>query len=114
MKLAALGNVIVTTAGTPVPLTANQTTPALHYGAYSFMVEAISTNVGKIYLGASTMVKATGVDVFAVLAIPTANMLASFTATVTAYAPTPFFMENLYLDSDVNGEGALVTALRSP
>lgn len=114
MKLAALGNVIVAAAGTPVPLTNNQVTPSLHYGAYSFMIEALQGNTGRVYLGASTMVRATGVDVYAVLAIPTANMLASFTATVTAYAPTPFFMENLYLDSDVNGEGALVTCLRSP
>ena len=103
--LKSLGKVTVATAGTPVKVT-----PAITR-CHSILVEVLPTNTGKIYIGDSTMNKSTLVVVFAILAIPTTNILQSFSATLS-YAPDAFDASKIFLDADVNGEGALVSIIR--
>lgn len=111
MSLHALGKVTVVTAGTPVEVTINQTTPSARYAAHSFMVEALPANTGKIYVGFVGLNKGTLANVLAIIPVPTVNLIPSFSSTI-AYAPGGFNLADIYIDADVNGEGALVSAIR--
>lgn len=111
MGLRALGLVAVAVAGTPVRITNNEPTPVDHVAAHSVSIQAWHANVGRVYIGdRSTMDRVTGVGVLMVLAIPTANALAQFTATLVN-APVGFSADMIWLDVDTNGEGALVSIL---
>jgi hypothetical protein len=50
--------------------------------------------------------------VFAVIPAPSANVLPSFSATVT-YAPAAFNLSDVWMDVDTGGEGALVSCVRA-
>ena len=109
--LRSLGKVTAT-AGTPVRLTMNESTPTTRYPAHSFLVEALSTNTGDVYVGTSTMNRTTLAGVYAIIPPPTANLYLSFTATVS-YAPAAFNLNEVYLDVETTGEGALVSCVRA-
>lgn len=101
-KSTSLGKVVVTTAGTR-----KQISTSVIF-AHTVFVQQFPGNTGKIYLGDVTVVGSTGVGVTAILPIPTANSLGSFTLSW----PDPHFqfdLSQLYLDSEVNGEGAIVS-----
>ncbi|KKN18840.1 hypothetical protein LCGC14_0951810 [marine sediment metagenome] len=99
---------VTTTAGVLVRLTANETDPTTNLDAHSIMAEALQGNTGRVYIGSSAMVRATGVGVYAVIPIPTSNILPTFTATI-AYAPAALLLNELFLDVDVDNEGVLVS-----
>ena len=109
--LRSLGKV-TTTAGTPIRLTTNESVPGTRYAAHSFLVEALSSNTGAIYVGTSTMNRTTLAGVFAVIPPPTANNFPSFTATVS-YSANHFNLAEIYLDVATSAEGALVSCVRS-
>ena len=111
MALRSLGKV-TTNAGTLVRLTNNESDPTLRYVAHSFLVEVLSTNTGKIYVGSSTMNRTTLAGVYAILPPPTANIFSSFTATVTQAAGA-FSLAEVWLDVDTNSEGCLVSAVKA-
>lgn len=111
MALRSLGRVVVASAGTPVQITANEPVPADRVAAHSISVQAWHANTGRLYVGdRSTMNRVTGEGVLMVLAIPTANALAQFTATLVN-APVGFSATGIWLDVDVNGESGLVSIL---
>ena len=88
MAIQALGKITVPVPGTPVLVTGNLAatgTPPLApmTRCHGIMVEALPTNTGKVYVGTVAMVAATGVQVFAILAIPTVNFLPTFSAANT-------------------------------
>lgn len=113
MAIRSLGLVTVPTAGTPVRLTANESVPTAHVGAHSISVQAWHPNTTRVYIGdRESMVRATGVGVLMVLAIPTANALSQFTATIVN-SPAGFDAAQLWLDVDTNDEGALVSILEA-
>ena len=108
--IQALGKVTVVIPGTPVRVTAGQTDPAKRLSVHALLVQALSANTGKIYIGDATLNKTTLVGVYAVLPIPTINTLPTFGATLTL-APAGIQIQDLYLDAEVGGEGVLVTVL---
>ncbi len=111
MGLRSLGLVTVPTAGAPVRLTANETVPTARVGAHSISAQAWHPNTARVYIGdRDTMVRATGVGVLMVLAIPTANALSQFTATIVN-SPAGFNAADLWMDVDNDGEGAVVSIL---
>ena len=110
MANQSLGYVTVTAAGTPVRLTSNETTPADRYPVHSYLIEVVSSNTGKIFVGSSTMNKATGAGVYAVLPPPTTNVYPSFSSNIVE-AAAGFNLAEVYLDADVNGEKALVSVI---
>ncbi len=113
MAIRSLGLVTVPTAGTPVRLTANESDPTAHVGAHSVSAQASHTNAARVYVGdRQSMVRATRVGVLMVLAIPTANALSQFTATIVN-APAGFNAAQLWLDVDNDGEGAVVSILEA-
>lgn len=109
MALKSLGKVTVTTGGTPVRATVNESVPAARVPAQSFLVEANPANTGKIYVGALGMSRTTLAGVHGVVGIPTATgTIPSYTASIPL-APAGFNMADFYIDADVNGESALVS-----
>lgn len=109
MPLSPIAKFTVT-PGTPVRLSSTQPRPAEKFAVHGVMVQALYNNTGKIFVGDSTLNKSTMVGVHAVLAIPTANTIPSFTAALTA-APNSVNLSDLYIDGDVAGEGVTVSVL---
>ena len=105
-----LGKVTVPVPGTPVRLTINRPVPTDRYACHAILVQAVFNNTGRVYVGTSAMNKATLANVHAQLAIPTANQIPSFSAALTI-APNAIQAQDIFLDADVAGEGAIVTAL---
>ena len=112
MSLHSLG-AVTASSGSPTRITANQTDPTARVSAHSILVEALPTNTGKVWIGLVNMNKAssTKLGILAVLAIPTANVIPGFSMTIS-YAPGGFNAADVYLDPDVNGEGAIVSYIR--
>jgi hypothetical protein len=106
MKVVALGKVTVTAAGTPQPVTATPT--PISRVRFSAINDA-SPNTGKVWVGLSALVKATGVGVLDVLPIPAAS---HWRSPAVEFEFEEFYRGDLadfYLDSAVNGEGVFVT-----
>lgn len=104
---------ITTNAGVSARFTANESTPAANLGAHSYLIQALSSNTGKVYIGTSNPVDRTNLtNVIAVLPPPTANIFPSFSATIT-YAPAGFNLAERYIDVDQNGEGVLISYIEA-
>lgn len=112
--IRSLGRVTVATSGTPVRATDNETDPAERYPVHSMLFERDNTGeTGLVYiLDREDAVIATRVGVVAILAVPTSNILPSFSATIT-YAPSGLNLENYWVDADNDGEGCVVSAIRA-
>jgi len=74
------------------------------------MVEAKFNNGGKIYIGTASFSKTTGVGLLAVLAIPTANMIPTFSATIS-FMPNGLNLADYWIDSESGSDGALLSAV---
>jgi hypothetical protein len=111
MAWTSLGQVTVTTPGTRVQLTINQSNPAARVGCQSLLVQAISsalhTNTGRVYL----YYGATGGAPLATLAVPTANTIPSAAATVPD-APGALDASGYYIDADNATDGVNASYLR--
>jgi hypothetical protein len=113
----SLGKVTVTTAGTPVRATANESTPSASYPAQSVSFQQVQSNTGKIWiLDRSNGVTATGVGVLHTLAAPTltsgvATTLPSVTVSIPS-APGGLNVTDLWIDADTSGEFCQVSAVR--
>lgn len=113
MPLQALGPLTVPTPGTKVAVAslipAEQWTAA--YGPFKghgILFQALADNTDAVALYQR---KRDGTDVLiAVLAVPTANFIPSFSAALTN-APNSIVFSDLYLDAGMANEGALVTIL---
>lgn len=105
MALKSLGKVTVTTAGTPVRATINESTPANRYAVQSFSVFALAGNSGaNIYAGSSAMNKTTLAGVYAIIPKGAAG------SAVIVQAPAGINLNEIYIDADTNGDACLVSA----
>lgn len=100
--------IVVTVAvpGTPVQFTA----PAsMTQGTrcHALVIEALSTNVGKVYIGRVGFTKVTGPGQVVVLPVPTTNLLATFSVSI-AGAANGLNLGSLYVDADNAGDGVNV------
>lgn len=109
MNLVSLGKVVVTTSGTPVPLTAVRNTNA---NAVYFQF-AFTGNTGpNLYIGELGLVIATLAHCFRVLV-----KVAAATAPYDQWSPqssvsqAPFDLSAIYLDADHSGDFCLVSYL---
>jgi len=108
----SIGKVTVTTAGTLVQVTDE------HAAAQTILFQALAGNTGCIYIcSSSTASKTTLVGVLAVLAAPTLTDEVATTlptVMVSVYtAPAPLDLQNLWVDSDEDGDGCLVSYVRN-
>lgn len=105
MALKSLGKVVVTTAGTPVRTTLNESTPSARYAVQSITIQALAGNSGtNIYVGNSAMNKSTLAGCYAI--VPKG----ASAAAVIIQAPAGILANEIYLDADTSGDAALVSA----
>lgn len=108
----SLGRVLVPAAGVPVRATINEVDPTLRWPAHSILFQQVPGNTGRIYIGQVGMNVVTGAGVLAVLAIPTANILPSSSATITM-AVSGFNLADFWIDVSVGGEACQVSGVRT-
>lgn len=103
---AALGKVAVAAAGTPVQLITNfSSTPGYtDLQSNKINIQALDTNVGKIYIGYSNMVRATGVGVLHVL------LPGEFWSITDPSAANVFDVTKFHIDADTNGDAIYASA----
>ena len=108
----SLARVTVATPGTPIQITVNETVPDAHVGAHSILFERDDPNdTGIIYIGRSVnMVRATLVDVIALLPVPSTGVLPSITITLTT-GHNALDARDFFIDADVGGDSILVSYL---
>ena len=114
MALRSLGRITVVTSGTPVRATLNEVVADTRYPVHAMLFQRDdSSEIGNVYIGTSAdMDISTLAGVIAILAIPTANILPSFSATITL-AAAGLDLRNYFVDADVNGEGCIISAIRA-
>ena len=111
MNLIALGKVAVASPGTPVRATANQADPTRIFNVNSFVIQALPTNTGNIYVGTSSaMNKSTFVGVAGVIPPSTFTNIPAY-GGVLVNAPGGIELQSIWLDADNASEGALVTGV---
>lgn len=113
-QLISLGKLTVPAPGTPVAVstliaTALPAAPNPH-SVHAFLVEVLSGNTGKIYLGIAGLNKATLAGVIIVLAIPTTNVLPTFSCSITQ-AANALSLDQLWVDVDNATDGVLVSCI---
>ena len=84
-----------TTAGTPKRLTSTQSDPTAPFPCHGVLIQVLSTNAGKVYVGDSSLNKSAMSGVHATLPVPTANSLPSFTAALTLATLDERFRQSL-------------------
>ena len=108
--IQAVGKITVTVAGVPVIVSTGAALSPGRYACHEVLIQALPTNVGKVYIGTATMNKATFTNLFAVLAVPTANQIPTFSAALTLSAAA-IDLTDLYIDADAANDGVIVTVL---
>jgi len=108
----SLARITVATAGTPVQITVNEAVPSAHVGAHSILFERDDPNdTGLIYVGRSVnMVRASLVDVIAILPAPSTGVLPSITITLTT-GHNALDAADFFIDADVGGDSILASFL---
>jgi hypothetical protein len=112
----ATGKVTVVTSGTPVQIGALPAVVAGPLGVgglstvHAFVVQALSSNAGKIYIGLVGMSKATLAGVLVVLPVPTANLIPTFSVSLTE-AANALSLNDLWFDADNSGEGVTISGV---
>lgn len=112
--LVGCGRTLVGTPGIPVqvsvpPGVAGPGNPGLST-VHAFIVSALPSNTGKVYVGTLGLDKNTYAGLLVVLAVPTVNLIPTFSVSLTA-AANALSLSDLYIDADVGGEGVLISAV---
>lgn len=121
MGWISLGRITVANSGTPVQVTSllpagqynTDGKPKVNYApAEAIMIQAASTNTGKVYVGLSGFTKSSTAvgQKLATLAVPTANTIPAVTVSIPG-CPAAINASEYWLDVDNNGEGADVSIL---
>jgi hypothetical protein len=114
-SLFATGKIAVASAGTPVNVPvpsfgwAGPAQPVLST-VHAFIIQALSTNAGKIYVGVAGLNKTTLAGVLVVLPVPTVNLIPTFSVSVTEGA-NALSLSDLWIDADNSGEGVTISGV---
>ena len=113
MSLRSLSKVTVVSAGTPERATKNLVDPSARYLTHSVLIQVLPTNTGNIYVGLfGEMNKAAYTELLAILPVPTANSIQSYSATLNLVNDT-IDVSEIGIDADFSGEGVIVSVLRA-
>lgn len=114
--LKPFGKVTVTTGGTPVRATVNQTDPALPVPTQAFVVQVLPGNTGLVYVFAgggnfSGDHRTTLDRCIAILPAPASATTGPFASASFAIPVIPNGMNlaDIWIDVSVNGNGAIVS-----
>ena len=105
----SLGKITVTTAGTPVQVSATR------IPAQTIFFQQVEANIGKIYICSSAAAnKTTGVGVLATIPAPTLNaslvaVVLPYAAATTPSAPGGLSASQFWIDADNSAEGCIVS-----
>lgn len=113
-SMIGCGKTTVPTPGTPVPVAypsdvagpANPGETTVH----AILLQALSTNTGKVYIGTTGMLKTPLTKCLVVLPVPTANLLPTFSIAVTA-AANALGLSDLVIDADQANDGVLLSVV---
>lgn len=108
--IRAYAKILVAAPGVPVRVTVNESTPSASQGCHGVLIQALPSNLGKVYIGNSEMNKSAFTGLFAFLPIPTTNFIPSFSAALTL-SPGGIQLRDLFIDADLANEGVIVTIL---
>lgn len=108
--IRAYATITVPVPGTPVQVTKNESNPNAAQGCYGVLIQALPTNTGKIYVGASALNKAALTGLFATLGVPTVTFIPSFQAALTL-SPAGVQLRDIWIDADNANDGVCVTIL---
>lgn len=99
----SLGKVVVTTAGTPVQVTATR------IRACKIRIIPVATNTKPIWVGISTLNKSTGLGVLDRVEVqPTTGNGSADRFLLETHDTDRLFLDNYWIDAEVSGEGAYV------
>jgi len=101
---------ISTTPGTPQRITQHETDPTKMYLCHGILFQQVRTNTGFILVGRSALNEASGVDLNAVLPIPTLNSLPNATIGIPD-SGNPLNAAEYYIDVTVGSDKCLVSVL---
>jgi hypothetical protein len=112
--MVAVGSFTVPVPGTAVQVTvpvglAGPTSPGLT-SAHAIIIQALPTNVGKVWIGTKGIVKTGYVNVLQILPIPTGNLIPSFSMAI-ALGANSLGLTDLWIDADIGNDGVLIAAL---
>ena len=110
----ALGPAVVPSAGSPITLTVLLPVeyPTWQGVMHAVMLQALQANIGRIYVGSPGLNKSTLAFCGNVLAPYTVIPYHTMSAALTI-SPNGLAMASFVLDADNNGEGVLVSILRT-
>lgn len=108
--IRAYATITVPVPGTPRRVTLGESDPAAVNGCHGILIQALPGNTGVIYIGSAQLNKTAKTGVYAFLAIPTANVIPSFSAALTL-APGAMQLRDFYIDADVATDGVVVSIL---
>ncbi len=104
--LVSLGKITVVSAGTPVALSAGVTV-----NVNTLFIQAINTNTGLTYVGLASMVRGTFSNVLRVIGKPSTTGNIPDWTVGSFVSVSAIDLKALFIDSDVSGEGVLVSYL---
>lgn len=108
--IQALGVIQVPLAGVPLRVTSVLPNPTERFTCHGVMFQALPTNAGRVYIGMEGMNRVTFVNMLAFLAIPTANVIPSYSAALTL-SPAAILLTTMFVDVDSNNDGVIVSVL---
>jgi hypothetical protein len=104
--LVSLGKVDVAAPGTPERLTKNRTDPTEEFPVHAVLAQVLPGNKGNVYIGVAGMDRTSLAGVVAILPIPTVNLLATFSASIS-YAVAGLQADEIWVDADQSGDGVV-------
>lgn len=110
MANVSFGQIVVTTPGSPVRLTANQLNPAASVLVHALLVQPATGNIGRIYIGNTPNFVKNGTGQIAWLPAPSLNVAPAFSETIS-YAENAIQASELYIDVDNSGEGVIASGV---
>lgn len=108
--IQSLGPLRVALAGVPQRVTLNLPQPLERFTVHGVLLQVLPTNAGRIYVGTSALNRATFENLYGMLAVPTANVLPTFSAALTL-SPNAILLTDMFIDADQNNDGVIVTVL---
>ncbi len=108
--IKAIAKIVVVAAGTPVRVTSQEADPSAYYPIHGILIQALPDNVGKTYIGVSTMNRVARTDLLGILATPTANSIPTYSAALTL-SPNAIQLKDFYIDADNANDGVIVSVL---
>lgn len=108
--IQSLGKVIVPQPGVPVRLSTLFPANIDRYTCHGVMIQALPTNAGKVYVGLANLNRVTFEGILAFLAIPTANVIPSYSAALTL-SPAGVNLTEMCIDADQINDGVVVSVL---